>query len=121
MLDRIREIHGGPVDPGFLEALVEDPARGPHEGLPRQVLAVAGLFTHQDDVGVTRSLTEDGLGGGAAQRASRTVPCRGGKDAQAAGRGHERRCRPGLRGGGDRGFRSGSCTRTVGGRVDVIA
>jgi hypothetical protein len=73
------------------------------------------LLANQDDAGVSWSVTEDGLGCSPVQRASRAVPRRGGEDAEAAGRGHEWRCRPGFRRGGDRGFRSGSGTRTVGG------
>jgi hypothetical protein len=115
VLDRVGEIHGGPVDAGVVETLTEDPSRRADERLPRQVLAVAGLLAHQDDARITRSVTENGLGGRAEQRTSRTVPGRGGQDAEAAARRYERSCRPGLRDGGDRGFRAGSGTPTVGG------
>ena len=75
MFDGVGEVDVAAVDAGLGEGLTQDAARGPYEGLPGQVLLVAGLFADQHQPGAQVALAEDGLGRVLPEAATPAGPC----------------------------------------------
>ena len=61
MIHGVRDVHRRTIDPNPFERVIEDAARGPHEGMPGLVLPVAGLFPDEHEPGVSSALAEHGL------------------------------------------------------------
>ena len=82
VLDCIGHVRLGGIDPGLLECLVQQPARGTHERLSLAVLTIAGLLADQHQLGPRRTGAEHGLGGGPPQRARSAIGTRGAQPRQ---------------------------------------
>jgi hypothetical protein len=61
-LTAIRDVRAGPVDPGLLERLVEEPSGRADERLPPAVLLVSGLLADEHQVGRAPALADHRLG-----------------------------------------------------------
>jgi hypothetical protein len=61
VLDGVRHVGRGAVDPRLLECLVEQPAGRADEGRPREILLVAWLLADEHHLRAERALAEDGL------------------------------------------------------------
>src|SRR5690242_14837811 len=61
VLDDIGDVGLPAIDPGFLQAAVQQPARRADEGATGQVFGIARLLAHQHDPGSLRSFAENGL------------------------------------------------------------
>jgi len=69
VLDRVGDVGVGAVDARFLQRLVEQPARRPHERPPFEILLVAWLLPHQDQSGGLQAFAEHRLGPRSPKRA----------------------------------------------------
>ena len=63
MLDRIRDVNFGAVDPGFIEGRVKNLTCGAHERPPFYVFPITGLLSDEYYFSTLGTLSEDGLGG----------------------------------------------------------
>jgi len=63
MLDRIRDVNFGAVDPGFIEGGVKNLPCGAHERPPFYVFPITGLLSDEYYFSTLGTLSEDGLGG----------------------------------------------------------
>src|SRR5688572_1341158 len=90
VLDRVRHVDLVPGDLGLGQALGEDPAGGPDERLPLDVLAVAGLLTDEHHPGLRRAAPEHGPGGVAVKAAALARAARLPEGPQRATLGKER-------------------------------
>src|SRR5436190_9759459 len=70
VLDDVRHVDLAPVDPGFLERLVQELPRRADERLALLVLLIAGLLADEHHLRLGGALAEDGLRPGLVQRAS---------------------------------------------------
>src|SRR5690606_12025594 len=70
VLDGIGDIDARAVDTDFLYSSVKHLSRRSDERPPRQILLIAGLFTHKHHLGMLGALPENGLGGVLVKRAA---------------------------------------------------
>ena len=63
VLHGVGDVDVAPRNPGFGQGLVQDLARRADEGMAGLVLLIAGLLADEDDRGLERSFSEDGLRG----------------------------------------------------------
>ena len=70
VLHRVGHVDAFWVDASLVEAAPEHPAGGADEGPSLSVFLIARLLTDEDERGLGRSLTEDGLGGVVEERTS---------------------------------------------------
>jgi hypothetical protein len=73
VLDGIGDEDLAAVESRHIQALVQYPARWPHEGMAAQILFLARLFADQHNSGMSRSFARDGLRGVLPQIAAAAV------------------------------------------------
>lgn len=92
MFDGVGDVYLVARDAGFGKGLVEHPARRSDERMSLTVFHIAGLFAHQKDIRMFRSLAENGLGRILVEIASFARPSRGAQAFKVSPLGEKFRC-----------------------------